>query len=161
MFIFGGLLSIIQVYRAKTVFLSHWKRFFRLNGILHHLNKNKRLKRVFPCQRLGNAIFINLCARFCFEASSSFWHSIFFVFVFVFVFVFFHAFFILFRSFLFIVVWTLIIVPMTIYLITTIIIIYKILISFVCARVCVRTHVHKDSLKQDTKKRSALTLLLS
>ena len=49
------------------------------------------------------------------------------------------------------------------YLITTIIIIiYNILISFVCA--CVRTHVHKDSVKQGTKigrpKKAALHVIL-
>ena len=108
-------------------------------------------------------LFINLCARFCFVASPSFGHSIFFHSLFVcFFFVFKYYFIILFfLSFCLCVFLTSVAYLLTYYhshaIYLTIIIIYNILISFVCAYMCAHVRTYgKDSVEIRHKKRSAV-----
>ena len=94
MFIFGGLLSIIQVYRAKAMFFCAFGAleafFLRLNSISYHRGKNMRSKRLFETRSAAALLFYNFAHVFVFDASPSFCILFFFVFfVFVFSFLFF------------------------------------------------------------------------
>ena len=137
-----------------------------------------RLKRLFHASDSATLFFINLCARFCFESSPSFcilffsFHvCVFFVFL---IFVLHHPFGILiFSSFLSLCFYFLFVHSFSFlthllaysltcllaysYLITTIIIIYNILISFVCVRICARTcaRTRQGLAKIRHKKRAA------
>ena len=96
---FWGLLSILRTYKEKTAFLRFWciiNAFLGMDGILYQHGINIRLKRLFHASDSATLFFINLCARFCFEASPSFLHSIFSILICVFFFVFKHYFIILF-----------------------------------------------------------------
>ena len=71
---YGGLQSIIQVYRAKTVFLTllaRRVRFYLTAWILYQRGKNTRLKRLFYSSNKAALLFCSLCA-FHSDASPSF-----------------------------------------------------------------------------------------
>ena len=58
----------MRAISMEDAFWRFWRiisAFLRLNGILHHLNKNKRLKRVFRA-RLGGALILISLRTFLF-----------------------------------------------------------------------------------------------
>ena len=128
--------------------------------VITSLRQKNALKMIVSVSDSAALFILYLCARFCLEASSSFWHSDFFIFI-VFVLLSFLWFTHLLTHLLHLLhLLTSLTYLLTCYLIT-IIIIYNILISFVCAhiRTHVRTHTANKAQKKEVQKKHFLISL--